>query len=157
MKIAVVEPATWDWLRHLPAETGNDVTCVDCDRKKINVPHRGHIPIYEPGLAELVARNVAGRAAALHDGLARGGQKARLVIWRGNSHRAPTARWIFVFRRSSSNRTAHRPRLHRRMQEHVAGRHQRQTGGAAEGTDRARRRRGSNPEFLKEAWPSTTS
>jgi UDPglucose 6-dehydrogenase len=42
------------------AETGNDVTCVDCDRKKINLLNRGHVPIYEPGLAELVARNVAG-------------------------------------------------------------------------------------------------
>ena len=46
------------------AETGNDVVCVDCDRKKIDVLNRGHIPIYEPGLAELVARNVA--AGRLH-------------------------------------------------------------------------------------------
>jgi len=42
------------------SETGNDVTCIDCDRKKIDILNRGHIPIYEPGLAELVARNVAG-------------------------------------------------------------------------------------------------
>ena len=41
------------------AETGNDVTCVDCDRKKIDMLNAGQIPIYEPGLAELVARNVA--------------------------------------------------------------------------------------------------
>jgi UDPglucose 6-dehydrogenase len=46
------------------AETGNDVVCVDCDRKKIDLLNRGHIPIYEPGLAELVARNVS--AARLH-------------------------------------------------------------------------------------------
>ena len=46
------------------AETGNDVTCVDCDRKKIDVLRRGEIPIYEPGLAELVRRNADGRAAA---------------------------------------------------------------------------------------------
>ena len=44
------------------AETGSDVVCVDCDRKKIDILNRGHIPIYEPGLAELVARNIdAGR------------------------------------------------------------------------------------------------
>jgi UDPglucose 6-dehydrogenase len=46
------------------AETGSDVVCVDCDRKKIDILNRGHIPIYEPGLAELVARNVA--AGRLH-------------------------------------------------------------------------------------------
>ncbi len=46
------------------AETGNNVVCVDCDRKKIDLLNRGHIPIYEPGLAELVARNVS--AGRLH-------------------------------------------------------------------------------------------
>jgi UDPglucose 6-dehydrogenase len=42
------------------AETGNDVTCVDCDQKKIDSLNHGQIPIYEPGLSELVTRNVAG-------------------------------------------------------------------------------------------------
>jgi UDPglucose 6-dehydrogenase len=46
------------------AETGNNVVCVDCDRKKIDLLNRGHIPIYEPGLAELVMRNVS--AGRLH-------------------------------------------------------------------------------------------
>ncbi|MBS0205648.1 MAG: UDP-glucose/GDP-mannose dehydrogenase family protein [Planctomycetes bacterium] len=39
------------------AESGNDVTCVDVDQRKIDRLNRGEIPIYEPGLAELVARN----------------------------------------------------------------------------------------------------
>ncbi|MGB2753646.1 MAG: UDP-glucose/GDP-mannose dehydrogenase family protein [Phycisphaerae bacterium] len=43
-------------------DTGNDVTLVDVDRKKIDMLRAGHLPIYEPGLDELVARNVqAGR------------------------------------------------------------------------------------------------
>lgn len=62
------------------AETGNDVTCVDCDRKKIDVLNRGHIPIYEPGLAELVARNVDGGRLRFTTELVSAAQKARLVF-----------------------------------------------------------------------------
>src|SRR5512135_861854 len=40
------------------AETGNDVVCVDCDLAKIELLRRGEVPIYEPGLEELVRRNV---------------------------------------------------------------------------------------------------
>src|SRR4051794_5549310 len=40
------------------ADFGHDVTCVDKDEKKIAALHRGEIPIYEPGLEELVATNV---------------------------------------------------------------------------------------------------
>lgn len=40
------------------AEMGNHVTCVDVDQKKIDRLHAGEVPIYEPGLDELVKRNV---------------------------------------------------------------------------------------------------
>ncbi|HEY3380369.1 MAG TPA: UDP-glucose/GDP-mannose dehydrogenase family protein [Vicinamibacterales bacterium] len=41
------------------AENGNDVTCVDKDEAKLRVLRRGKIPIFEPGLEELVRRNRA--------------------------------------------------------------------------------------------------
>ena len=62
------------------AETGNDVTCIDCDRKKIDVLNRGHVPIYEPGLSELVTRNVASGRLRFTTDLAAAAKKARLVF-----------------------------------------------------------------------------
>ena len=42
------------------AEMGNDVLCVDLDPAKIDMLKRGELPIHEPGLKEMVARNIAG-------------------------------------------------------------------------------------------------
>ena len=39
------------------AESGNEVACIDNNPKKIDTLNSGGMPIYEPGLAELVARN----------------------------------------------------------------------------------------------------
>jgi UDPglucose 6-dehydrogenase len=44
------------------AELGNHVFCLDVDQAKIDVLNSGGVPIYEPGLKEMIARNVeAGR------------------------------------------------------------------------------------------------
>ncbi|NVM78788.1 UDPglucose 6-dehydrogenase [Duganella sp. SG902] len=44
------------------AELGNDVFCLDLDQRKIDLLNNGGIPIHEPGLEEVVARNrAAGR------------------------------------------------------------------------------------------------
>ena len=41
------------------ADLGNDVVCLDVDEKKIALLREGGIPIYEPGLQQLVKHNVA--------------------------------------------------------------------------------------------------
>ena len=61
------------------AESGNTVTCVDNDGRKIERLNLGEIPIYEPGLAELVNRNArAGRLTFTTD-LAAGVADAEVV------------------------------------------------------------------------------
>lgn len=42
------------------ADVGNDVLCLDIDARKIAVLNGGGIPIYEPGLEDIVRRNIAG-------------------------------------------------------------------------------------------------
>src|SRR5439155_1410944 len=50
------------------ADLGNDAVCVDNVVEKIAVLRAGRMPIYEPGLEEMVARNVAdGRLAFTTD------------------------------------------------------------------------------------------
>jgi UDPglucose 6-dehydrogenase len=52
------------------AELGHTVTCIDKDAGKIDALRRGVIPIYEPGLKELVARNVGARRLSFTTSLA---------------------------------------------------------------------------------------
>ena len=41
------------------AEVGNDVLCLDVDQRKIDILNAGGVPIHEPGLDTVIARNVA--------------------------------------------------------------------------------------------------
>jgi len=51
------------------AESGNDVICVDIDETKITALQKGSVPIYEPGLEELIRRNLAERRLWFTDDL----------------------------------------------------------------------------------------
>ncbi|MBP3960449.1 UDP-glucose/GDP-mannose dehydrogenase family protein [Gemmata sp. G18] len=62
------------------AESGNDVVCVDNNPKKIAVLQTGGIPIYEPGLQELVARNARDGRLSFTPDLAAAVRAARLVF-----------------------------------------------------------------------------
>lgn len=63
------------------AESGNDVTCVDIDQAKIDRLRRGEIPIYEPGLSELVLFNV---------------KSGRLRFTTSAAEAVPGARCVFI-------------------------------------------------------------
>ena len=50
------------------AESGNDVVCLDIDERKVATLRAGEVPLYEPGLTELVRRNAkAGRLTFTED------------------------------------------------------------------------------------------
>ena len=52
------------------AESGNDVLCVDNVAAKIETLRQGHVPFYEPGLEELIRRNVTEARLAFSTDLA---------------------------------------------------------------------------------------
>ena len=62
------------------AEIGHRVVCVDDDRQKIEVLRSGEMPIYEPGLEELVARNVGEDRLAFTADLKEGIEAATAVF-----------------------------------------------------------------------------
>ena len=62
------------------ADFGHEVVCVDKDERKIAMLHAGDMPIYEPGLAELVARNVAQKRLSFTTDLAPAVARAEAVF-----------------------------------------------------------------------------
>ncbi len=62
------------------AENGNDVVCIDKDPAKVKFLQRGKIPIYEPGLEELVRRNRAEKRLTFTTALERGVRNAQIVF-----------------------------------------------------------------------------
>src|SRR5947199_34490 len=62
------------------AETGNDVICVDKLASKVRMLQAGKIPIYEPGLAELVERNSAEKRLTFTTVLADAVRKSEVIF-----------------------------------------------------------------------------
>ena len=62
------------------AEVGHHVICVDSDAAKVKMLQAGGIPIYEPGLEELVQKNVAAGRLAFTNSTAEGVQKSDVIF-----------------------------------------------------------------------------
>ena len=62
------------------AENGNDVICVDDDAAKIRALKRGRVPIYEPGLDDLVVRNHAEKRLTFSTALSRAVRASQIVF-----------------------------------------------------------------------------
>jgi UDPglucose 6-dehydrogenase len=62
------------------AENGNEVICVDKDPAKIRALQRGRVPIYEPGLEELVRRNRSEKRLTFTTALERGVRTSQIVF-----------------------------------------------------------------------------
>ena len=62
------------------AEVGHHVICVDSDANKVEMLNRGGIPIYEPGLEELVKKNVAAGRLSFTNSTAEGVEKSDVIF-----------------------------------------------------------------------------
>lgn len=62
------------------AETGNNVTCVDINEKKVEMLKRAETPIYEPGLDVLLERNIKENRISFTTSLAEGIKDAKVIF-----------------------------------------------------------------------------
>src|SRR6202035_3028212 len=62
------------------ADVGHSVICVDNDQRKVESLQSGYIPIYEPGLEELVHRNVSARRLRFTNSTADGVDHSQIVF-----------------------------------------------------------------------------
>ena len=62
------------------AENGNDVVCVDKDEAKLRILRRGRIPIFEPGLEEIVRRNREERRLSFTSQIAQAVRKSSIIF-----------------------------------------------------------------------------
>ena len=62
------------------SDLGNEVICVDKDINKINLLKKGNIPIYEPGLSELVVKNLKNKRLSFSSDLEKSVKKSDIIF-----------------------------------------------------------------------------
>src|SRR2546425_8258392 len=62
------------------ADVGHNVICVDNDEQKIKLLQAGDVPIYEPGLDELIHRNVSAHRLRFTSSIREGVEKAQIIF-----------------------------------------------------------------------------
>jgi UDPglucose 6-dehydrogenase len=62
------------------AEVGHEVICIDNDERKVKALRSGRIPIYEPGLEQLVQRNVSAHRLSFTDSIEEGVDRSQVVF-----------------------------------------------------------------------------
>ena len=137
------------------ADLGNTVTCLDVDETRISKLKKNIMPIYEPGLEQVVRQNVQAGRLIFTTNYRRSARRRRIRLYRRRH----------AFRRGRRSRPAVRALRRRvdrrpgrspdrgRQQIHRAGRHRR-LGGRSYPQTPQRQTAGfhvvSNPEFLRE-------
>ncbi len=72
------------------AESGNDVICVDIDENKIEMLNAGKVPIYEPGLEEMVRRNAQDQRLSFTTDLASSVKNSQIIFIAVGTPQGPT-------------------------------------------------------------------
>jgi UDPglucose 6-dehydrogenase len=72
------------------AESGNDVICVDIDENKIAMLKAGKVPIYEPGLEEMVRRNAEDQRLSFTTDLASSVKNSQIIFIAVGTPQTPT-------------------------------------------------------------------
>ncbi len=62
------------------AESGNDVLCVDIDERKLRLLRKGESPIYEPGLSDLLKKNLEEKRLTFTDDLEMAVKKSEIIF-----------------------------------------------------------------------------
>ena len=134
------------------SDTGNDVTMVDIDPARIDMLNQGQLPIYEPGLGEILRRNAAGGRLTFTSDLPAAVGVAEVVILAVGTPSAPDGRvdmqWMDAAARQVAGAITSYTVIVAKSTVPV-GTHKRVSDIIAAGTD-VEFDYVSNPEFLKE-------